>query len=236
MNKSLLAIGTAATMTMAGLAWAQSQEAKNEEPTSFPSEEAKESYSMGSMIGQQLKKDAAGMDLDSFLAGLNEGFAGLSKLDVDEINAMLQGRQEREQAAVQAKLLEHAAQNEATGSSFRADFAKQGDVVTLDSGLQYKVLERGEGSIAGPGGVATLHYRGSFVDGTEFDSSYGSDPVQVEIGRVIPGWSEALERMPAGSKWQLVIPPDLAYGNQGAGSFIAPGSTLVFELELLEVS
>ncbi len=246
MQKSFVAIGTVAALTMAGFAYARTQEARTQEANtretethdaaSFASEEARESYGIGSMIGQQLQRDVAGVDAAAFLEGLNEGFAGQSRLDVEEIGAVLEKRQAREHAAAAAAARELAQQNEAVGSSFRADFAKQGDVVTLDSGLQYKVIEPGQGEVAGPGAVATVHYRGSFVDGTEFDSSYGGDPVRVEIDRVIPGWSEALKRMPAGSKWQLVIPPDLAYGEQGAGPFIAPGSTLVFEIELVEIS
>lgn len=230
MHKSLVAIGTAAAVAMAGFAYA-----KSEDGTGFSSDEEKESYGIGSMIGRQLKQEVSGVDPAAFLEGLNAGFDGSSKLDMEEIGAVLQKRQAREQEAALARAHELAVRNEAAGSAFRADFAKQDDVVTLESGLQYKVLEPGDGDVAGPDGVATVHYRGSFVDGTEFDSSYGGDPVQVEIDRAIPGWSQALERMPAGSKWRLVVPPDLAYGEQGAGSFIEPGSTLVFEIEVVSV-
>lgn len=232
MQKSFVAIGTVATLALAGYAYATSGVPAKD----FSSEEARESYGIGSMIGQQLKQEITGVKTNAFLDGLREGFAGESRLGKDEISAVLQNRQAREQEAALAQARELASQNEAAGSSFRADFASKGEVVTLDSGLQYRVLEPGEGEVAGPGGVATVHYRGSFVDGTEFDSSYGGEPVQVEIDRTIPGWSEALKRMPAGSKWELVIPPHLAYGDEGAGRFIEPGSTLVFEIELVEVS
>jgi FKBP-type peptidyl-prolyl cis-trans isomerase FklB len=109
-------------------------------------------------------------------------------------------------------------------------------VVGLDNGLQYKVLVAGDGEIPEPGDQVTVHYRGRFVDGTEFDSSYDRQaPESFPVDRVIPGWSEALTRMPVGSTWEVVVPPSLAYGETGAADLIGPNATLVFELELIGI-
>jgi FKBP-type peptidyl-prolyl cis-trans isomerase FklB len=230
MNKTLVAMGTSATMLVAALAYAQS-----EDHSPFSSLEEKESYGMGTMIGQQLKEDVEGVDRSSFLEGLNAGFAGESKLSEQELAKVLEARHVREREAAVQQAQETADNNERVGSAFRDDFAKQEDVVTLESGLQYKVIAPGTGEPAGPGGTVTVHYRGTFVDGTEFDTSYDGEPLKIDVERVIPGWSEALKNMPAGAKWQVVIPPSLAYGDRGAGPIIEPGSTLVFEIELIEV-
>ena len=211
---------------------------------SLESNEQKASYVIGANIGGQLSGQGVDFDMPALKAGLEDALTGAEpRLSEEESHATIQALIADQQAKAAERQAEQEAEraalsekNKAEGEAFLAANKDKEGVVTTDSGLQYKVIEPGEGKIAGDGGVATIHYRGSFVDGTEFDSSYGGDPVQVEIDRVIPGWSEALKRMPAGSKWQVVVPPDLAYGDQGAGPFIAPGSTLVFEIELVEVS
>jgi FKBP-type peptidyl-prolyl cis-trans isomerase FkpA len=112
-----------------------------------------------------------------------------------------------------------------------------GNVVTTASGLQYEVLASGSGAQPGPTDTVTVHYRGTLVDGTEFDSSHKrGQPSQFPVNRVIPGWTEALQLMKEGDKWKLTIPPNLAYGERGAGALIPPNSTLVFEVELIKVN
>ena len=127
------------------------------------------------------------------------------------------------------------AQNKAQGSAFLSQNKSKEGVVTLPSGLQYKTLKAGDGKKPALGDTVVCQYRGTLVDGTEFDSSYKrNQPATFPVKGVIKGWTEALQLMPVGSKWQLFIPPDLAYGGQGPGS-IGPESTLIFEVELLDI-
>ncbi len=204
-------------------------------PTDLSSQEARESYSLGTVFGGQLAGSLGEVDSAALLAGIADALGDETRLAPDEVAAALAGRQERELAAQREKVRELAERNKTAGDSYREEFGAQPDVVTLASGLQYKVLEAGDGKVPGPTDVVTVHYRGTLPDGTEFDSSYGQEPVVFPVDKVIPGWSEALQQMSAGSKWQVVIPPDLAYGEEGAGDFIEPNQTLVFEVELIEV-
>jgi len=199
--------------------------------------ENQESYALGTAVGAELAQGMGDVESESFLAGISDGFAGNSRLSPEAVAAILEDRHLRELQRAQAEAGEIAKRNETVGTAFRESFAQEDGVVTLESGLQYKVLAEGEGVVPGPDATVTVHYRGALVDGTEFDSSYADQqPVTFPVGRVIPGWSEALQHMSAGSRWQVVVPPDLAYGDQGAGGVIEPGSTLVFEIELVEVS
>ena len=126
--------------------------------------------------------------------------------------------------------------NRAEGEAFLAENAQREGVVTLPSGLQYEVLEEGDGATPRRRSTVVVHYSGTLIDGTPFDSSYSrGEPAKFPVNRVIPGWTEALQLMQVGDKWRLFIPADLAYGDRGAGPVIGPGSTLIFEVELLEV-
>jgi FKBP-type peptidyl-prolyl cis-trans isomerase len=129
-----------------------------------------------------------------------------------------------------------ATENKKKGDAYLAENKKQRGVVALPSGLQYKVLKEGKGAKPKATDTVSVNYRGTLTDGTEFDSSakHGG-PVEFPVNQVIPGWTEAMQLMPVGAKWQLVIPPDLAYGMQGRGEHIGPNSTLVFEVELLDI-
>ena len=126
--------------------------------------------------------------------------------------------------------------NRAAGEAFLAENAQRESVVTLPSGLQYEVIEEGDGATPGHRSTVVVHYSGTLIDGTPFDSSLQrGEPARFPVNRVIPGWTEALRLMRVGDKWRLFIPADLAYGDRGVGPVIAPGSTLIFEVELLEV-
>lgn len=126
--------------------------------------------------------------------------------------------------------------NRAAGAAFLAENAQREGVVTLPSGLQYEVIEEGDGATPGRRSTVVVHYSGTLIDGTPFDSSLQrGEPARFPVNRVIPGWTEALRLMQVGDKWRLFIPADLAYGDRGVGPVIAPGSTLIFEVELLEV-
>ncbi len=204
-------------------------------PVDLSEQEARESYSLGSVIGEQLRGGVGDVDGDALLAGIADAYRERPRLEPQEVAAAIESRREREIAAAREALRELAERNRQAGDAFREQFGQEPEVVTLASGLQYKVLHEGEGAVPGPTDTVKVHYRGTLVDGTEFDSSHGEQPVQFPVDRVIPGWSEALQQMSAGSKWQVVIPPDLAYGEEGAAGFIEPNQTLVFEVELLEV-
>jgi FKBP-type peptidyl-prolyl cis-trans isomerase len=129
-----------------------------------------------------------------------------------------------------------AAKNKEEGAAWLAENAKKEGVVTLDSGLQYKVLTAGSGTSPTPGDTVSVNYRGTLIDGTEFDSSYSrGQPAQFKVSGVIPGWTEALQKMKTGDKWELYVPADLAYGDRQQGDKIKPGSTLIFQVEVLEV-
>ena len=126
--------------------------------------------------------------------------------------------------------------NQEEGSKFLGENAQQEDVVSLPSGLQYKVIETGEGDKPGPADVVKVHYEGRLIDGTVFDSSMQRGvPAEFPVNRVIAGWTEALQLMTVGSQWELYIPADLAYGAQGAGGTIGPNATLIFKVELLDI-
>jgi FKBP-type peptidyl-prolyl cis-trans isomerase FklB len=126
--------------------------------------------------------------------------------------------------------------NQEEGSKFLGENAQQEDVVSLPSGLQYKVIETGEGDKPGPADVVKVHYEGRLIDGTVFDSSMQRGvPAEFPVNRVIAGWTEALQLMTVGSQWELYIPADLAYGAQGAGGAIGPNATLIFKVELLDI-
>jgi FKBP-type peptidyl-prolyl cis-trans isomerase FklB len=140
------------------------------------------------------------------------------------------------QAKLMAEMEVLAAKNKADGEAFLAENAKQEGVVVTSSGLQYKVLEPGEGDAPTPADTVTVNYRGTLVDGTQFDSSYDrGQPATFPVQGVIPGWTEALQLMKPGSKYQLAIPAELAYGERGAGQTIGPNSTLLFDVELISV-
>jgi len=121
--------------------------------------------------------------------------------------------------------------NQRAGQAYREQNGAREGVVTTASGLQYEVLQRGEGPSPGPTDLVQVHYRGTLIDGTEFDTSYDGDPAEFRLNQVIPGWTEALQLMNAGSKYRIVLPPELAYGASGGPG--GPNSTLIFEVELL---
>lgn len=201
---------------------------------SFDSVEAQASYGIGLQIGQQLQESGLeGLLPEALLAGLCDAMEGNTPtVPVDVVHRALrevheradQVRVERQQALVE------------DGKKFLEDNAKRDDVTITESGLQFSVLQAGEGAIPSRQDRVRVHYTGRLVDGTVFDSSVErGQPAEFPVSGVIPGWIEALSMMPVGSKWQLYIPQNLAYGERGAGATIPPFSTLIFEVELLEI-
>jgi len=190
----------------------------------------KGSYAIGLDIGNNLKRQPLDIDLPSFLRGITDAKNGNKPLLTDdEVNAAL--KQMRDEAT--AKVSEA---NMKEGVEFLAANKTKDGVVTTASGLQYKILTAGTGAKPTKDDTVVCNYKGTFIDGKEFDSSYKrGQPAEFPVGRVIPGWTEALQLMPVGSKWQLFIPSELAYGTRGAGGAIGPNETLIFEVELISI-
>ncbi len=170
---------------------------------------------------------------DLFKAGMSDGLRNEAKFTTEEADLLLNTKAQAKRKEMQEKRKIEAEQNEAEGKSFLEDNAKKEGVVTLESGLQYKVITNGTGKKPGEKDRVKCNYRGTFIDGTEFDASKGK-PASFAVGGVIKGWTEALQLMNEGSKWELYVPGNLAYGPNGNGQ-IGPNKTLIFEVELVEV-
>lgn len=208
--------------------------AKRATATSLNTEKKKFSYALGmnigSNVGANLKKQSVEVDPELLSQGLKDALAGgKTLLTEDEAKAALISMQ-------QEKMQQAAAKNKSEGDAFlAANKAKEG-VVTLPSGLQYKILKAGSGPKPTASDSVVCNYRGTLIDGKEFDSSYKrGQPATFPVSGVIKGWTEALQLMPVGSKWQLFVPSSLGYGDRGAGGEIGPGATLIFEVELMSI-
>ena len=202
------------------------------------SEMQKVSYIMGTNIGSQIKGEAFDVDIPSLTLGLNDAVEGNKpKLSETEINAVIEAFQAKVMAEQEASAKLVAETNIKEGEAFLAENAKKEGVVVLESGLQYKIVEAGTGEVPTAENTVEVHYKGTLLDGTEFDSSFKRGvPAQFGVTQVIPGWVEALQLMKEGAKWELYVPADLAYGPGGTGGLIGPNQTLIFEVELLKAS
>lgn len=196
----------------------------------------KESYSLGYQFGQNLKAQGVEINLEVYTSGIQDALSGAQpSLNREEIHKTVAEFQKRVAAARQKELKAMAEKNLAQGKSFLEENKKKEGVKTLASGLQYKVLTEGSGKMPKATEQVTVNYQGTFIDGTEFDSSYKrGQPATFKADGVIKGWTEALQLMKEGSKWQLFVPPELGYGERGMGR-IPPNSTLIFEVELVSV-
>lgn len=191
------------------------------------------SYGLGRQFGDQLAKDPFdGINANAIAQGLLDAMQGKASPIADE---QFQKAFQEINEIMQAKDAEKAKVAAAEGDKFLAENSKRDDVVVLESGLQYEIISEGKGDKPAEDSTVQVHYHGTLVDGSVFDSSVErGQPAEFPVNRVIAGWTEALQLMPAGSKWRLYIPQDLAYGAQGSGR-IAPYSALIFEVELLAV-
>lgn len=204
------------------------------EHTEFTTDEQKVSYGFGLQFGDQLRKNQFdGMDIDAVVAGIRDWFAdGTSKLSDAELNPAYQAVQAKQQAA-QA---EQSAAQSAIADQFMAQNAAREGVMSTESGLQYEVLESGDGATPTNDSTVVVHYHGTFVDGSVFDSSVQrGEPATFGVTQVIPAWTEALQLMSVGDKWRVFAPPHLAYGEQGAGGVIPPNTALIFEVHLIGI-
>lgn len=195
------------------------------------------SYGLAYGIGQRMASENFPLDNAAFLKGVEDALNGSEPMITQaEMQTEMQAFQEKMIAEQQAAQAELGEANLVASAAFLEENAAREGVVVTESGLQYEVLEQGEGAKPGPADTVRVHYRGTTVDGTEFDSSYSrGEPVEFGVGQVIPGWTEALQLMNVGSKYMLAIPSELAYGAGGAGQVIGPNAALVFEVELLAI-
>lgn len=197
------------------------------------SQKEKVSYIIGMEIGSNLKKQLADVDSTILAKGIQDALTDrkplLTEKEIQETMAAFQKE-------MMVKQTEVAKKNKAEGEAFLSENKKKEGVKALPSGLQYKVIKTGTGKKPKSNDTVTVHYRGTLINGAEFDSSYKrGQPVSFQVSGVIPGWTEALQLMEVGAKWQLFIPSNLAYGEQGAGRDIGPNATLIFEVELVSI-
>lgn len=208
-----------------------------EEKVVLKTERDKISYGIGMDIGENMKKQSIDVDPDLLAQGIKDVFSG-GKLMMteEEFHNTMENFRKDMMAKQKMQMQEMSDKNKKDGEAFLAENKKKEGVKTLPSGLQYKVIKEGDGDLPKATDTVTVHYKGTLIDGTEFDSSYSrGEPATFPVNGVIPGWTEALQLMKAGSKWQLFIPAGLAYGERGAGGKIGPNSALVFDVELISI-
>ncbi len=197
----------------------------------------KVSYSIGMDIGNNLKRQSIDVDPELLSRGVRDVLSGGKLLMTEEqFRSTMTGFRKEMMAKQQSQLKGLGEKNSREGTAFLAENGKKEGVKTLPSGLQYKVQKEGDGDVPKLTDTVTVHYKGTLIDGTEFDSSYArGKPASFPVNGVIPGWTEALQLMKTGARWQLFIPANLAYGERGAGGKIGPNAALVFDVELLSI-
>lgn len=205
--------------------------------TTLETEAQKAGYAIGMNIGLSMKMQQLDIDPEMVAAALVAAYNGEPTLmDEDQMAQTLTAFQQQMQMRDMAMMAAEAEKNAAESAKYLEQNRKKSGVVTTKSGLQYRVLSTGQGTSPKVNSTVDVHYRGTLVDGTEFDSSYSrGEPATFPVGNVIPGWTEALQLMKEGDKWEIAIPAELAYADQGAPPVIPPGAALVFEVELLKV-
>lgn len=244
MKKHLLNL----TVSLALAAFASAQEAK---PTAEKADKEKKppaaldekalhdrvSYFYGADVARSFRDNGVDVDLDVFVQGLKDTLEKKqSKYSQEELESAMNQFAQVMMAKQQKDAAEAGTKNATDGEKFLAENGKRKEVTTTASGLQYEVLKAGDGPKPGPTDTVSVHYHGTLVSGKVFDSSVErGEPVSFPVNGVIPGWTEALQLMPVGSKWKLFIPSKLAYGERGAGRDIGPNSTLVFTVDLLKI-
>jgi len=211
--------------------------AASEEGAVLRTEKEKTSYALGVDMGNKLKSQSVEVDADLLLQGLKDALAGgKTLLTPEEVRGTLLALEKELRTKQLEAVRKVGEKNRQEGEAFlSANKTKEG-VVTLESGHQYKILKTGDGKKPAADDTVVCHYRGTLIDGQEFDSSYKTNqPATFAVKRVIKGWNEALQLMPVGSKWQVFIPPNLGYGERGTPQRIGPNATLIFEVELISI-
>lgn len=202
----------------------------------FKSDVEKVSYALGLNVAEYFRSLPYDVDFAFAAQALSDAAAGKPAITQDEYHATMQKFQKLMQEAAEKHMAEMAAKNKLEGDKFLAENAKKEGVKCTPSGLQYIVITEGEGDTPTSTDIVKVHYTGTLIDGRVFDSSVSRGvPAQFGVNQVIPGWTEALQMMKVGSKYKLFLPSDIAYGERGAGEMIQPNSTLIFEVELLDI-
>jgi FKBP-type peptidyl-prolyl cis-trans isomerase FklB len=214
-----------------------SAQAESQEKKELKTQKDSVSYSIGLDIGKRLKQQSVEIDADLVARGMKDAESDSTRLlTEDQAESVINSFQHQIAAKLDSVKKALGTKNKADGEAFLTENKKKEGVIVLPDGLQYKVLKEGNGKKPKADETVTVNYRGSLIDGTEFDSSIKrGEPSTFRVNGVIKGWTEALQLMPVGSKWQLFIPPELAYGERGAGEVIPPNATLIFEVELLSI-
>jgi len=210
--------------------------AKTATPLTLKTQKEKVSYALGMSIGLNVKRQSVDIDPSLVARGLKDTLSGTKTLLTEEEAHTAIAQQQAELSKRRQEQMQQAGEeNRKEGAAFLAENKGKEGVITLPSGLQYKVLKEGTGPKPASTDTVVCNYRGTLINGTEFDSSYKrGEPTSFPVNQVIKGWTEALQLMPVGSKWQLFIPSDLAYADRGMGD-IGPNATLIFEVELLSI-
>ncbi len=237
MKKTLVAVAVA-SIVLVGCSADKEPAAQVEKPYTLETEQQKLGYSLGLMLGERLKSDVEELDVDALRRAVETVYSGAEPLlKPEEVEATMMAFQKKKIEEQQAAVTKMAEDNLAKGQAYMAENGKKEGVVTTESGLQYEVLTAGEGATPKAEDTVKVHYRGSLISGTDFDSSYSrGEPVSFPLNGVIPGWTEGLQLMKVGGKSRLVLPAELAYGPGGMGEAIGPNETLVFEVELLDIN
>ncbi|ELQ6241232.1 FKBP-type peptidyl-prolyl cis-trans isomerase [Cronobacter sakazakii] len=238
-----MAVAFNAPLTFAAPAAQQQTPAAADSKAAFQNDDQKSAYALGASLGRYMEnslkeQEKLGIKLDKnqLIAGVQDAFADKSKLSDQEIEQTLQAFETRVKGAAQAKVEKDATENEAKGKAFRDKFAKEKGVKTSSTGLLYKVEKEGNGAAPKESDTVVVNYKGTLIDGQEFDNSYKrGEPLSFRLDGVIPGWTEGLKNIKKGGKIKLVIPPELAYGKNGVPG-IPANSTLVFDVELLDIN
>jgi FKBP-type peptidyl-prolyl cis-trans isomerase FklB len=220
-SRALLPLLVGATLSLSALA------------ADLNSDRARYSYTLGYQVADRLKSQGMDVDPAAFAEAVQDVLSGRkAKLSLEQMDKALG----QAQAEMVKRKQQQAENNAKAGEAFRSAFSKKGGVKSLDNGLQYRVIKAGSGPTPAEDATVMVHYRGTHIDGTEFDSSLSrKEPATFPLEGVIPGFSAALRKMAVGSKWEVVIPSDQAYGIRGASPRIGPEETLVFEIELLGI-
>jgi FKBP-type peptidyl-prolyl cis-trans isomerase FklB len=212
-------------------------QATSQEKTELKTGKDSVSYAIGLNIGTRLKQQSVDIDAGLVARGIKDaGSNGTRLLTEDQAESVINTLQQQIAAKQDSVKKALGMKNKLDGEAFLAENKKKEGVIVLPDGLQYKILKEGNGKKPKADETVTVNYRGTLIDGTEFDSSTKrGEPSTFRVNGIIKGWTEALQMMPVGSKWQLFIPPELAYGERGAGNLIPPNATLIFEVELLSI-
>jgi len=226
-------VASVLVLSLLALGACQSQQGT---PT-LESDAQKASYGVGFQMGGQLQGVESHLDMAAFMAGVRDGMgAKESAVPQEEVAAAFEAMNALMQEEEMARMAEEGEKNSADGAAFLAENATKEGVMVTESGLQYEVLREGDGARPGPEDQVSIQYKGTLIDGTQFDSSYDrGEPSTFAVGSVIPGFSEGLQLMPVGSHYRFFVPSNLGYGPQGTGGTIGPNATLIFEVELLDI-